>query len=240
MQGTSAQEKYNWKGPEGGFGGFLPERATESKTEPGGWKKVRAGVGRTDAFIYICVSYHLLRMLKRFCHVLPILLAALLVCSSCAKFSKPKREKITDPEQQEALRTRNADIPIDSLFTPGALKEVMSPFDRIAIGKYLSDYKAGFAESKEPALRKKYADQLHKKEKMKEEEAQAAAAKADSAALSTVRISVLDRMIITRQNLPTDTYSPPLTLYFMLVLGLFVVIFVVRVIRAFFVSPKND
>ena len=179
-------------------------------------------------------------MLKRFCHILPVLLAALVVCSSCAKFSKPKREKITDPEQQEALRTRNADIPVDSLFTPGALKVAMSPFDRIAIGQYLSDYRAGFAESKEPALRKKYADQLRKKEKMKEEEAQAAAAKADSAALSTVRISALDRMVVTRQNLPVDKYSPSLTLYFLLVLVLFIVIFTIRVIRAFFVSPKND
>ena len=178
--------------------------------------------------------------MARLRNILLVLLAALCVCSSCMKSDKPKREKITDPEQQEALRTRHPEVPIDSLFSSGALKEVMSPFERIAIGQYLSDFKAGFAESKEPAIRKKYADQLRKKEKMKEEEAQAAAAKADSAALSTVRISVLDRMIITRQNLPTDTYSPPLTLYFMLVLGLFVVIFVVRVIRAFFVSPKND
>ena len=173
--------------------------------------------------------------------ILLVLLAALCVCSSCSKFStKPKREKITDPEQQEALRTRNADIPVDSLFTPGALKEVMSPFERIAIGQYLSDYKAGFAESYDAAARKKYAESLRKNEKMKEDEALAAAAKADSAALSTVKVNVIDRMTVTRQNLPADTYSPSLTLDFLLVLVLFVIIVTIGVIRAFFVSPKNE
>ena len=173
--------------------------------------------------------------------ILLVLLAALCVCSSCSKFStKPKREKITDPEQQEALRTRNADIPVDSLFTPGALKEVMSPFERIAIGQYLSDYKAGFAESYDAAARKKYAEKLRKSEKMKEDEALAVAAKADSAALSTVRVGLVDRMTVTRQNLAVDKYSPSLTLYFLIVLVLFVIIFTIRVIRAFFVSPKNE
>ena len=173
--------------------------------------------------------------------ILLVLLAALCVCSSCSKFStKPKREKITDPEQQEALRTRNADIPVDSLFTPGALREVMSPFERIAIGQYLSDYKAGFAESYNAAARKKYAEKLRKSEKMKEDEALAVAAKADSAALSTVRVGLVDRMTVTRQNLPVDKYSPSLTLYFLIVLVLFVIIFTIRVIRAFFVSPKNE
>lgn len=173
--------------------------------------------------------------------ILLVLLAALCVCSSCSKFStKPKREKITDPEQQEAMRTRNADIPVDSLFTPGALKEVMSPFERIAIGQYLSDYKAGFAESYDAAARKKYAEKLRKSEKMKEDEALAVAAKADSAALSTVRVGLVDRMTVTRQNLPVDKYSPSLTLYFLIVLVLFVIIFTIRVIRAFFVSPKNE
>lgn len=179
-------------------------------------------------------------MLKRFCHVLPILLAALCVCSSCMKSDKPKREKITDPEQQEALRTRHPEVPIDSLFSSGALKEVMSPFERIAIGQYLSDFKAGFAESYDAAARKKYAAKLRKNEKMKEDEALAAAAKADSAALSTVRVNVVDRMTVTRQSLPADKYSPSLTLYFLLVLALFVIIFTIGVIRAFFVSPKID
>ena len=179
--------------------------------------------------------------MPRLRNILLVLLAALCVCSSCSKFStKPKREKITDPEQQEALRTRNADIPVDSLFTPGALKEVMSPFERIAIGQYLSDYKAGFAESYDAAARKKYAEKLRKSEKMKEDEALAVAAKADSAALSTVRVGLVDRMTVTRQNLPVDKYSPSLTLYFLIVLVLFVIIFTIRVIRAFFVSPKNE
>ena len=173
--------------------------------------------------------------------ILLVLLAALCVCSSCSKFStKPKREKITDPEQQEAMRTRNADIPVDSLFTPGALKEVMSPFERSAIGQYLSDYKAGFAESYDAAARKKYAEKLRKSEKMKEDEALAVAAQADSAALSTVRVGLVDRMTVTRQNLPVDKYSPSLTLYFLILLVLFVIIFTIRVIRAFFVSPKID
>ena len=176
--------------------------------------------------------------MKRLRFVLMILLAASVL--SCMKPSGPKREKITDPEQQEALRTRNAVIPVDSLFTPGALKEVMSPFERIAIGQYLSDYKAGFAESYDAAARKKYAEKLRKSEKMKEDEALAVAAKADSAALSTVRVGLVDRMTVTRQNLPVDKYSPSLTLYFLIVLVLFVIIFTIGVIRAFFVSPKNE
>ena len=179
--------------------------------------------------------------MPRLRNILLVLLAALCVCSSCSKFStKPKREKITDPEQQEALRTRHPEVPIDSLFSSGALKEVMSPFERIAIGQYLSDYKAGFAESYDAAARKKYAAKLRKNEKMKEDEALAAAAKADSAALSTVRVNVVDRMTVTRQSLPADKYSPSLTLYFLLVLALFVIIFTIGVIRAFFVSPKID
>ena len=116
----------------------------------------------------------------------------------------------------------------------------MSPFERIAIGQYLSDYKAGFAESYDAAARKKYAEKLRKSEKMKEDEALAVAAKADSAALSTVRVGLVDRMTVTRQNLPVDKYSPSLTLYFLIVLVLFVIIFTIRVIRAFFVSPKNE
>ena len=179
--------------------------------------------------------------MPRLRNILLVLLAALCVCSSCSKFStKPKREKITDPEQQEALRTRHPEVPIDSLFSSGALKEVMSPFERIAIGQYLSDFKAGFAESYDAAARKKYAAKLRKNEKMKEDEALAAAAKADSAALSTVRVNVVDRMTVTRQSLPADKYSPSLTLYFLLVLALFVIIFTIGVIRAFFVSPKID
>ena len=47
-------------------------------------------------------------------------------------------------------------------------------------------------------------------------------------------------MTVTRQNLPVDKYSPSLTLYFLIVLVLFVIIFTIRVIRAFFVSPKNE
>ena len=176
--------------------------------------------------------------MRRLHFVLLILLAASVL--SCKSPGKPKREKITDPEQQEALRTRKADVPIDSLFTSGALKEVLSPFEKISIAHYLSDFKSGYGESAEPAARKKYADRLRKKEKMKEEEALEAAAKADSAALATVRVNTLDRLNVTRQNLPGEDYNPPLTLYFIIVLILFVIIFTVRVILAFFVSPKQD
>ena len=177
--------------------------------------------------------------MKRFSHIFLILLAALVVCSSCTGPKKPKREKITDPEQQEALRTRDPEIPVDSLFTAAAMKKILSPFEKISIRGYLSEFRSGYAESAEPAARKKYAEQLQKKEKMKEEEAEAAAAKADSAALSTVRVNFLDRASVTRQNLPAENYSPPLTLYFMVVLVLFVIIFTFKVIRAFFVSPKK-
>ena len=170
--------------------------------------------------------------------LLALILPVAVIALSCS--SKPKREKITDPEQQAVLRTRDQDIPIDSLFTSASVKKVLSPFDRIAMGQYVREFKTVYKEeSRDKVLRGNYAEHLRKKEKMDKEKAEKAAAKADSAALSVVDASFLERVVYTEQNLPAATYSPSLTLYFMIVLILFVIIFTIRVIRAFFISPKK-
>ena len=170
--------------------------------------------------------------------LLALILPVAVIALSCS--SKPKREKITDPVQQEALRTRDQAIPVDSLFTSSSVKKVLSPFDRIAMGEYVREFKTVYREeSRDKVLRTNYADYLRKEEKLDKEKAEKKAEKADSAALSVVDASFLERVVYTEQNLPAATYSPSLTLYFMIVLILFVILFTVRVIRAFFISPKK-
>ena len=170
-------------------------------------------------------------------HILMIIALAVVVSfSSCSK--KHKREKITDPVQQEALRTRNEDIPIDSLFTAKAAREIASPFKKIAIGKLFSEIKASWPESAEKAAREKYAEKLHKKDKMKEDEAQKAAAKASTDVLAEFEPSTTERLEATFKFLPGEGYSPTLTIYFFVMLIAFAIIFTIKVIKAFFISPK--
>lgn len=170
--------------------------------------------------------------------LLALIVPVALIAISCS--SKPKREKITDPVQQQALRTRDESIPIDSLFTATSAKKVLSPFDRISMGQYVREFKTVYRdESRDKVLRINYVDYLRKEENLDKEKAEKKAAKADSAALSVVDASFLERVVYTEQNLPAATYSPSLTLYFMIVLILFVIIFTTRVIKAFFISPKK-
>ena len=105
--------------------------------------------------------------MKRLRIILLLSLALLVGLTSCG--GHKKRERITDPVQQEALRTRDKDIPVDSIFTATALRKMASPFKKIAIGKYFSELSAGWKESAEKATREKYADKLRKEEKMKKE-----------------------------------------------------------------------
>lgn len=166
-----------------------------------------------------------------------IFLTVLVGFTSCSR--RHKREKITDPVQQEALRTRNKDIPVDSLFTAAAMKEVASPFKKIAIGKLFADVKLSYKASAEKATREKYAeDKLMKENKMKEEAAKKAAAKASAEDMAEYKANWAERIVVTFRDLPKDAYSPTLTIYFLLVLIAFVVIFTIRVIKAFFISPK--
>ena len=164
-----------------------------------------------------------------------LLFLAVLGSFSC---NGKKREKITDPVQQQALRTRDERIPIDSLFTGQAVKMMASPFKRIAIGRMFADGKVAYRESAEKGAREKYAEKLRKKDKMKEEDAAKAAEKADSTILADYKAGFFKRMEITSQSMPKEAYSPSLTLYFLLVLIAFVIIFSIRVYKAFFVSPK--
>jgi len=171
--------------------------------------------------------------------VLTVILLALVVLvgsSSCSK--SKKREKITDPVQQQALRTRDKDIPIDSLFTASAAKEVASPFKKIAIRKLFADFKVSWASSAETATREKYAKDLEKTEKLKEEDAKKKAAKAEPEALADYKANFTERLTVAFRDIPAEGYSPSLTVYFLVVLLAFVVIFTVKVIKTFFISPK--
>lgn len=167
--------------------------------------------------------------------LLLILVLAVLGSVSC---SKHKREKITDPVQQETLRTRDQAVPVDSLFTKSAAAKVASPFERISFGKLITESGAAYKESSDKGAREKYAEKLRKEEKLDKEKAEKKAAKADSTALADYHPNLMQRIVITGQSLPGDGYSPSLTIYFAIVLLLFVIIFTIRVVKAFFVSPK--
>ncbi len=144
--------------------------------------------------------------------ILLLFLTVLLGFTSC---SRHKREKITDPVQQEALRTRNPDIPVDSLFTAAAANEMASPFKKIAIKKMFADFKLSWASSAETATREKYV----KDKQMK-------------------KANFTERLSVAFRDIPAEGYSPSLTIYFLVVLIAFVVIFTVKVIKTFFISPK--
>lgn len=169
--------------------------------------------------------------------LLLLALTVLMILPSCS--GRKKREKITDPVEQQALRTRNRDIPVDSLFTATAAREIASPFKKIAIKKLFAEVKVSSATAAERATREKYAeDKLMKKDKMKEEAAKKAAAKASAEEMADYKANWSERMAVTFRDLPADGYSPSLTIYFMVVLVAFVVIFIIKVIKAFFVKPQ--
>lgn len=171
---------------------------------------------------------------------LRLLLIIALTALGAVSCSKHKREKITDPLQQETLRTRDQAVPVDSLFTKSAAAKVASPFERISFGKLFTESSAAYKESSDKGARQKYADKLRKEEKLDKEKAEKKAAKADSTALADSRPNLMERIVITGQSLPGEGYSPSLTIYFMIVLLLFVIIFTIRVVKAFFVSPKKQ
>lgn len=174
--------------------------------------------------------------MKKLKIALLLTLVVLLGFSSCTRTKK--RERITDPVQQEALRTRDKSIPVDSLFTATAAKKMASPFKKIAIGKLFKETGTSWAASAEKATREKYAEEkLMKEDKMKEEAAKKAAAKADPEAMAEYKANLVERAYVTLRDLPADGYSPSLTFYFLLVLVAFAIIFTVRVIKTFFIKP---
>lgn len=175
--------------------------------------------------------------MKRLSIILLLALTVLMSFSSCSKIKK--REKITDPVKQEALRTRTESIPVDSLFTATAAREIASPFKKINIKKLFSEVKVSYAAASENATREKYAEEkLMKKDKMKEEAAKKAAAKASAEEMADYKANWAERMVVTFRDLPAEGYSPSLTIYFFVVLIAFVVIFVIKVIKTFFIAPK--
>lgn len=167
---------------------------------------------------------------------LSLLLALLFVAPSCGGVKK--REKITDPVQQQALRTRNQDIPVDSLFTSAAAKEIASPFKKIAISRMIKGFRESWAVSADKATREKYEEHLVKKEKMKKPAAKKKAEKATPEELAEYEAGFSDRLEVTFRDIPAEDYSKSLTFYFFLMLIIFAIIFTVRVIKTFFISPK--
>ena len=174
--------------------------------------------------------------MKRLSIILLLALSVLMSFSSCSKIKK--REKITDPVKQEALRTRSESIPVDSLFTATAAREIASPFKKINIKKLFAEVKVSYAAAAEKATREKYAeDKLMKKDKMKKEAAQKAAAKASPEEIAEYKANWVERVGVTFRDLPAEGYSPALTIYFLIVLVAFAVIFTIKVIKTFFVKP---
>ena len=86
--------------------------------------------------------------------------------------------------------------------------------------------------------REKYADKLIKKDGMKKDAAKKAADKVAVTELEEYKPNFLERVVLIKQNLPSDGYSASLTIYFLIVLVAFVIIFTTRVIKAFFVKPE--
>ena len=72
---------------------------------------------------------------------------------------------------------------------------------------------------------------------MKEEAAQKAAAKASPEALADYKANFVERIEATFKFLPAEGYSPGLTIYFLVVLVAFAVIFTIKVIKTFFIKP---
>lgn len=67
-----------------------------------------------------------------------LLFSLVLLLFGCGK----KYEKPETPEACEALRTRNTEIPVDSMFTSNAVKSVFDVFGNISFGKLVEDYKS--------------------------------------------------------------------------------------------------
>lgn len=170
---------------------------------------------------------------------LRLLLILALTVLGAASCTRHKREKITDPVQQEVLRTRDQDLPVDSLFTKQAAAKIASPFKRIAIGKLFAETKEAYSGAADKAARQKYAEKLEKEDKMDKDKALKKAAKADSTTLAEHKANLMERIVVTGESLPGDGYSPSLTTYFLIVLIAFAILFTIRVIKAFFVSPKK-
>ena len=172
------------------------------------------------------------------------LLTVIVLLSGCSEIKSWKREKITDPARQHALQTRSADVPVDSLFTEGAAKLVLSPFKRISFAKFRDDYKITYAKSEETLQREEYEAELRNGKandgkKLDEKTAKRKAARAGKETLSQYEIGTYDRLEWTVENMPAEGYSPKLTLLFGILLALFAVVFILKVIFTFFITPKN-
>ena len=75
--------------------------------------------------------------------------AILLTILALAGCSTGKSLKVTDPVQRDALRTRNATCPIDSVFTGASLKTTFNIVSRIKPGALISDFKEAQSLSQE-------------------------------------------------------------------------------------------
>lgn len=80
--------------------------------------------------------------MKRF---LLILLTILAVTACGGK----KSLKVTDPEERHAMRTRDLDCPIDSVFTAKAIKTTFDLTGSIKPKAFISDFKETLAASEE-------------------------------------------------------------------------------------------
>ena len=102
----------------------------------------------------------------------------------------------------------------------------------------IKGFRESWAVSADKATREKYEEHLVKKEKMKKPAAKKKAEKATQEELAEYEAGFSDRLEVTFRDIPAEDYSKSLTFYFFLMLIVFAIIFTVRVIKTFFISPK--
>ena len=149
-----------------------------------------------------------------------LLLAAALIClSSCHPFKNVRAVLTAPAEEQQALRTRDPEIPIDSLFTGKTWQKTSKAYSQIAFKKYFQDMKYVYKEVA-----------IHDEENP---EAEVKGFKRITKTLSLLHSSK-DKDTDKPAVWKPEGYSPGLTVYMMLALIVFLVMAVIRIKEAFF------
>ncbi|MCQ2187170.1 MAG: hypothetical protein MJY73_02360 [Bacteroidales bacterium] len=148
-----------------------------------------------------------------------LLTAALLCLCSCHPFKNVRAVLTAPPEEQQALRTRDPEIPIDSLFTGKTWQKTSKAYSQIAFKKYFQDMKYVYKEVA-----------IHDEENP---EAEVKGFKRITKTLSLLH-SGKDKDTDKPAVWKPEGYSPGLTIYMMLALIVFIVMAVIRIKEAFF------
>lgn len=148
-----------------------------------------------------------------------LLLATALLClSACHPFKNVRAVWSAPPEEQQAFRTRDPEIPIDSLFTAATWKKTSRAYSQIAFKQYFKDMGYVFKEVAP-------IDEENPEAKV--------------TGFKRVRktFSLLHQGNGKKDKEPVwkpEGYNPGLTVYMMLALIIFLVVAVLRIKEAFF------